>query len=89
MFYCLYYYIIHLYATRAVLRVHDDGTNRSDVCLWERPGGSDSTPGMANMELVVRYLHPVDVTQNDQGNVNGFRLIAIMIFVKGSESTTL
>jgi len=46
--FCLfYYYIIHIHAWRAVLRVHDVGINRWDIYFWEWHSGSDRTPCMA------------------------------------------
>jgi len=64
--FCLfYYYIIHIHPWRAVLRVHDGGINPWDVGFWERYSGSNRTPCMAIMYLVVRYLYPADVSPND------------------------
>jgi len=49
VFRLFYYYIIHIHAWRAVLRVHDDGINRWDVYFWEWHSGSDRNPCMAIM----------------------------------------
>jgi len=49
VFWLFYYYIIHINAWRAVLRVHDVGINRWDMYFWEWHSGSDRTPCMAIM----------------------------------------
>jgi len=88
--FCLfYYYIIHIHAWRAVLRVHNVGINRWDDHFWEWHSGSDRTPCTAIMWLVVWYLYPAEVSPNDWWNANAFQLVAITIFVKVSQSTTL
>jgi hypothetical protein len=38
--------------------------------------------------LVVWYLHPAEASRNDLYNVNTFDLVAMMIFVKGSQWAT-
>jgi len=43
VFCVLYYYIIHIHAWRAVLRVYNVGSNHWDVCFWEGHSGSDMT----------------------------------------------
>jgi len=47
---CLfYYYIIHIFAGRALMWCHDVGINRGDLYFWERHSASDRTPYMAIM----------------------------------------
>ena len=64
--FCLFhYYIIHIHAWRAVLRVHDVVINRWDVYFWDRHSGSNRTLFMTIMLLVVRYLCSAAVSVND------------------------
>jgi len=54
--FCLfYYYINHIHAWRAVLRVHNVAINRWEGDFRERDSGSDRTSFFAIMWLVVQY----------------------------------
>jgi len=87
--FCLsYYYICHIHAWRAVLRVYNVGINRWDGCCCERHLGSDRTPCVAIMWFVVWYLYPAECSRINWWSANAFYPIARMILVMDTNHQT-
>jgi len=76
-----YYYRINIHAWRTVLRVRDIEIDRWELSWWEWHTGSDRTPCMTIMLLVVRLLCPSEVIWNNYQNMDTFVLIVITILV--------
>lgn len=88
--FCLFiYYIGHIDACRAVLKVHCVGFNLWDTCLREMHSGSNRTPCMAITYLAIQVIYPAEVSPHDTWNLNVHSLMGIMIFITQSQSKTL